>query len=206
MPNANGPSEGYLLSKGHSYYIFSLLFLLYMFDYIDRLVVVSLFPYLQKDWGLTDTQCGLLVSAVYWSIVLFSFPVSIIIDRWSRKKSIGIMALLWSLATAACAFAKTFPHLFIARSAIGIGEAGYAPGGTAMISALFPEKKRAMLVGLWNISIPLGSALGVALGGYIAVNYGWRHAFGLVALPGLIIALLFFFIRDYKTVELVKSR
>ena len=92
MSNNNGPSEGYLLSKGHSYYIFSLLFLLYMFDYIDRLVVVSLFPYLKKDWGLTDTQCGLLVSAVYWSIVLFSFPVSIIIDRWSRKKSIGIMA------------------------------------------------------------------------------------------------------------------
>ena len=205
MANNNGPSDGYLLSKGHSYYIFALLFLLYMFDYIDRLVVVSLFPYLQKDWGLTDTQCGLLVSAVYWSIVLFSFPVSIIIDRWSRKKSIGIMALLWSLATAACAFAKSFPHLFIARSAIGIGEAGYAPGGTAMISALFPEKKRALLVGLWNISIPLGSALGVALGGSIAAHYGWRHAFGLVALPGLIIALLFFFIRDYKTVELVKS-
>ncbi|MGC1402038.1 MAG: MFS transporter, partial [Thermodesulfobacteriota bacterium] len=161
--------------------------------------------YLQKDWGLTDTQCGLLVSAVYWSIVLFSFPVSIIIDRWSRKKSIGIMALLWSLATASCAFVKSFSHLFVARSAIGIGEAGYAPGGTAMISALFPEKKRALLVGLWNISIPLGSALGVALGGTIAAHYGWRHAFGLVALPGLIVALLFFFIRDYKTVELVKS-
>lgn len=206
MAETKEPSDGYLLSKGHSYYIFTLLFLLYMFDYIDRLVVVSLFPYLQKDWGLTDTQCGLLVSAVYWSIVLFSFPVSIIIDRWSRKKSIGIMSLLWSLATAACAFAKSFPHLFLARSAIGIGEAGYAPGGTAMISALFPEKKRAMLVGLWNISIPLGSAMGVALGGFIAAHYGWRHAFGLVALPGLIIALLFFFIRDYKTVELVKSR
>ncbi len=206
MLKNNGLSDGYLLSKANSYYIFSLLFLLYMFDYIDRLVVVSLFPYLQKDWGLTDTQCGLLVSAVYWSIVLFSFPVSIIIDRWSRKKSIGIMAVLWSLATAACAFASSFTHLFMARSAIGIGEAGYAPGGTAMISALFPEKKRAMLVGIWNISIPLGSAMGVALGGYIAAHYGWRHAFGLVALPGLIIALLFFFVRDYKTVELVKSQ
>jgi predicted MFS family arabinose efflux permease len=206
MLNHDSRSEGYLLSKSNSYYIFSLLFLLYMFDYIDRLVVVSLFPYLQKDWGLTDTQCGLLVSAVYWSIVLFSFPVSIIIDRWSRKKSIGIMAVLWSLATAACAFANSFTHLFMARSAIGIGEAGYAPGGTAMISALFPEKKRAMLVGIWNISIPLGGALGVALGGYIAAHYGWRHAFGLVALPGLIIALLFFFVRDYKTIELVKSQ
>ena len=101
---------------------------------------------------------------------------------------------------------QNFTHLFVARSAIGIGEAGYAPGGTAMISALFPEKKRAWLVGIWNMSIPLGSALGVALGGYIAVRYGWRQAFGLVAFPGLIIALLFFFVRDYKTVELTKSQ
>jgi MFS family permease len=206
MNKVNSDSEGYLLSKGYSYYVFILLFLLYLFDYMDRMVVVSLFPYLQRDWGLTDTQCGLLVSAVYWAIVLFSFPVSLLIDRWSRKKSIGLMAVLWSLATAACAFTKNFSQLFAARTAIGLGEAGYAPGGTAMISALFPEKKRALLVGIWNSSIPLGSAIGIALGGYIAVHYGWRQAFGLVALPGFIVAVLFFFIRDYKTVELVKTR
>ena len=200
------PANGYLLSKGYSYYVFALLFLLYMFDYIDRLVVVSLFPFLKKDWGLTDTQCGLLVSAVSWSILVFSFPASVIIDRWSRKKSIGVMAVLWSLATVACAFTRSFPQLFLARTAIGIGEAGYAPGGTAMISALFPEKKRSLIVGIWNASIPLGSALGIALGGLIALHYGWRQAFGIVALPGLVIALLFFFVKDYRTVELVKTR
>ena len=62
-----------------------------------------------------------------------------------------------------------------------------------------------MIVGIWNASIPLGSALGIALGGFIATRYGWRHAFGIVALPGLLIALLFFFVKDYRTVELVKS-
>jgi len=201
----NGIQNGFLLSKGHSYYVFILLFLLYMFDYIDRLVVVSLFPFLKTDWGLSDTQCGMLVSAVYWSILIFSFPVSIFVDRWSRKKSIGVMAVLWSIATVACAFTKNFTQLFAARTAIGIGEAGYAPGGTAMISALFPEKKRSIMVGIWNMSIPIGSALGIALGGFIAVKYGWRHAFGVVALPGLIIAVLFFFTKDYKTVELVRS-
>ena len=77
--------------------------------------------------------------------------------------------------------------------------------GTAMISALFPEKKRSLIVGIWNASIPLGSALGIALGGLIATRYGWRQAFGIVALPGLLIALLFFFVKDYRTVELVKS-
>ena len=199
------PPEGYLFSRAYTSYVFLLLWLLYFFDYIDRMVVVSLFPFLKADWGLTDTQCGAMVSAVYWAIVLFSFPASIVIDRWSRKKSIGIMAVLWCLATAACAFTKNFGQLFAARTAIGIGEAGYAPGGTAMISALYPEKKRAFMVGIWNASIPLGMAAGIVIGGFIASRWGWRHAFGIVALPGLIIALLFFFLRDYKTVGLEKS-
>ncbi|HOG06926.1 MAG: MFS transporter [Syntrophales bacterium] len=193
------------ISRGQTYFIFGLLFLLYMFDYIDRLVVSSLFPFIKAEWGLSDTQCGLLISAVYWSILIFSLPVSILVDRWSRKKSIALMALLWSLATGACAFTRSFGQLFAARTAIGLGEAGYAPGGTAMISALFPEEKRAKILGLWNASIPLGSALGIVLGGVIADRFGWRHAFGIVAIPGMIIALLFFFVKDYKTVALIKS-
>jgi MFS family permease len=198
-------SEGYLLSKRYSYYIFILLFLLYFFDYVDRMIVTSLFPYIQKEWGLTDTQSGLLVSVVYWSIVVFVFPVSILVDRWSRKKTIGIMALIWSLATALCAFTKTFPQLLMTRSGIGIGEAGYAPAGTAMLSGLFPPEKRSRMMGLWNMSIPLGIAVGIAVGGFVAQHWGWRHAFGLVALPGAIAAILFFFVKDYKTVDLVKT-
>jgi len=190
--------------RSSPYFIFTLLFLLYMFDYMDRLVIVSLFPFLKLEWGITDTQCGLLVSAVYWSILIFTLPVSILIDRWSRIKTIGLMAVLWSAATLACAFTKNFGQLFAARTAIGLGEAGYAPGGTAMISALFPQHRRAKMLGIWNASIPLGSALGIALGGIIADHFGWRHAFGLVALPGFIIALLFFCVKDYKTVPLIR--
>jgi len=201
----NNDQQGYLFSKGYSYYVFGLLFLLYMFDYIDRMVIVSLFPYLKQDWGLTDTQCGLLVSTVYWSIVLLSFPISVVIDRWSRKKSIGVMAVVWSIATISCAFTKNFFQLFLARVAVGAGEAGYAPGGTAMISALFPEKKRSIMVGIWTAALPLGSAIGIVAGGFIAVHLGWRHAFGIVALPGFLIAILFFFIRDYKTVTLEQA-
>jgi len=190
------------LPKRQAYYIFMLLFLLYMLDYIDRMVVVSLFPYIRHDWGLTDAQCGLLVSAVYWAILIFTLPASIAIDRWSRKKSIGIMSVLWSFATFLCAVTQNFWQLFSVRAFIGIGEAGYAPGGTAMISALFPAELRARMLGIWNASIPLGSALGIALGGLIAEHFGWRHAFGIVAIPGLIVALLFFRVKDYKTVDL----
>jgi MFS family permease len=186
-------------------YIFVLLFLLYFFDYVDRTVVTSLFPFIQRDWGISDAECGMLVSAVYWSILIFTFPISILVDRWSRKKTIGLMAVFWSLATAACAFMPNFKALFGARTAIGVGEAGYAPGGSAMISGLYPEEKRARMFGIWNASIPLGSAVGIALGGIIAKSLGWQHAFGLVAIPGLIVAILFFFVKDYKTVDLTKT-
>jgi MFS family permease len=204
MNDLTAPRE-YKLSRAGSYYIFILLFLLYFFDYVDRMVVTSLFPFIKKEYGLTDAQSGMLVSTVYWSIVAFVFPVSILVDRWSRKKTIGVMALLWTAATVACAFTKTFPQLLMARSGIGIGEAGYAPAGTAMLSGLFPAEKRSRMLGFWNISIPLGIAVGIALGGYVAQTWGWRHAFGLVALPGVVVAILFFFVKDYKTVELVKT-
>jgi MFS family permease len=204
MNNVSAPKE-YKLSKLNTYYIFTLLFLLYFFDYVDRMIVTALMPYIKLEYGLTDTQSGLLVSVVYWSIVVFVLPVSILVDRWSRKKTIGIMAFIWSMATLACAFTKTFPQLLMTRSAIGIGEAGYAPAGTAMLSGLFPPEKRSRMMGLWNMSIPLGIAVGIGVGGFVAQHWGWRHAFGLVAIPGALIAILFFFVKDYKTVELVQT-
>ena len=194
--------QGYLFSKGYSNYVFILLFLLYLFDYADRMVVTSMFTSIEKDWGITHTQSGLLVSAVYWAIVILTFPVSILVDRWSRTKTIGIMAILWSLATALCALTGNFIQLFMARLLIGVGEAGYAPGGSAMISGLYPVDKRAKMMGLWNASIPLGTAIGVLMGGIIAQHLGWKHAFGIVAVPGLIVAILFLFVKDYKTVDL----
>lgn len=201
MKNPND-QKGYLFSRGYSNYVFVLLFLLYMFDYVDRSVVTSMFSSIEHDWGITHTQSGMLMSAVYWAIAILTFPVSLLVDRWSRSKTIGIMAVVWSLATALCAITGNFIQLFMARLLIGVGEAGYAPGGNAMISGLFPVEKRSKMIGIWNASIPLGTAIGVALGGIIATRLGWKHAFGLVAFPGLIVAILFLFVKDYKTVDL----
>jgi MFS family permease len=195
-------SQGYLFSKGYSNYVFILLFLLYMFDYIDRAVVTSMFTFIEKDFGITHTQSGLLISAIYWAIVLLTFPVSLLVDRWSRSKTVGIMAIFWSLATVLCALTGNYVQLFMARILIGVGEAGYAPGGTAILSGLYPIEKRSRMMGIWNASIPLGTAIGVLLGGIIATRLGWKHAFGLVALPGFIVAILFLFVKDYKTVDL----
>ncbi len=206
MPEATKTTnEGYILKSGQRTYIFVLLFLLYFFDVVDRCMVSSMFPFIKKEWGLTDMQSGLLVSTVYWSIVVFVIPGSIIIDRWSRRKTISIMAVLWSIASMACAFVGNFTQLLTARTFLGIGEAGYGAGGTAMITGLYPIEKRGRMMGLWNASIPLATAVAIALGGIIATRWGWRAAFGLTALPGLIVAVLFFFIKDYKTVSLVKT-
>jgi MFS family permease len=193
---------GYLFSKGYSNYVFILLFMLYVFDYADRMVVTSMFTSIQKDWSISDTQCGWLVSVIYLAIGILTFPISILIDRWSRTKTIGLMAIVWSLATALCAITGSYVQLFMARILIGFGEAGYAPGGSALISGMYPVEKRSKMMGLWNASIPLGSAIGVGMGGIIAQSLGWKHAFGIVAVPGLIIAILFLFVKDYKTVDL----
>lgn len=194
--------QGYLFSKSYSNYVFILLFLLYLFDYADRMVVNSMFTSIQKDWFISDTQCGWLVSVIYLAIGLLTFPVSIVIDRWSRTKTIGIMAIVWSIATAFCAFTGNYVQLFMARIFIGFGEAGYAPGGSALISGMYPMEKRSKMMGIWNASIPLGSAIGVTMGGIIAQSLGWKHAFGIVAVPGLLVAILFLFVKDYKTVDL----
>jgi predicted MFS family arabinose efflux permease len=190
-------------SARRTFWLFVMLYLLYMVDYIDRQVVSSLFPFLKADLGISDTQAGLLISAVYWSIVVFAFPVSILIDRWSRRKSIGIMVAVWSVATGLAVFAKSFSQLLLTRFGVGVGEAGYSPGGTAMISAMYPAHKRSRMMGIWSSSLPLGAAIGVTLGGFIATRWGWKHAFGIVALPGLLLAVLFYFYaRDYRTIKL----
>jgi MFS family permease len=194
--------EGYLFSKSYTNYVFMLLFLLYMFDYIDRVVVTSMFTSIESDYSISHTQSGMLVSAVYWAIVLLTFPASLLVDRWNRSKTIGFMAVMWSIATALCALTGNFIQLLFARALIGVGEAGYAPGGTAMIAGMYPQEKRSRMMGLWNASIPLGTAIGILLGGIIATHWGWKRAFGLVAFPGLIVAILFIFVKDYKTVDL----
>ena len=197
--------QEFQVSKGYANYVFLLLFLLYLFNYVDRMVIASLFPYLKVEWNLTDTDCGWFASIVTLMMTLFVFPVSLLVDRWSRKKAIAAMAVVWSFATAACALTKNFTQLFAMRAVVGGGEAAYTSGGHAMIAAYFPEEKRATMNGLFTAAIPMGTAIGVILGGVIAVKLGWRYAFGLLAIPGLIVAILFFWVKDYKTVMITKK-
>jgi len=192
-------------AKVRAYYVLSLIFILYMFDYADRLVITSFLDSIKHDWHVSDTQLGMLTGIVNLFVAIFVLPMSILVDRWSRKKMIAIMAIFWSIASLACAFAVNYQQLLIFRAFTGLGEAAYASAAVALISKSFPRNNRAQHIGIYNAAAPLGAGLGIMIGGHIAASLGWRYSFGLVALPGMFLALLFFTIRDYPTLPLQET-
>jgi MFS family permease len=198
----SGQNEIYQPGRRGAAITLLLLCLTLLFDYADRMVVGALIPFIKQDWGLSDQALGSLTSVIYLTIAVFVVPLSVLVDRWSRRKMISVMVFVWSLATLACAFTRNYGQLLVARALVGLGEAGYAPAGTASLAAAFPREARARALGVWNAFIPIGAAVGFVVGGYVGQHYGWRHAFGLVSLPGIILAVLFWFTRDYQTVSL----
>src|SRR5215467_131882 len=198
-------SDGYLYGRGAAWFAYAMTVALMIFDYVDRQVIVSMFPMLKAAWNLSDKQLGLLVSVISITVAVFGIPVAWIADRVSRVKSIVVMAVLWSIACISCMFAQSYGQLLAARAVVGLGEAGYGSVGAAMVATHFPQRMRGGLLGGFFASASIGSVLGVILGGVIAARFGWQAAFGVVGIPGLVIALLYLFVRDYQTVETVTA-
>ncbi|MGH6624090.1 MAG: MFS transporter, partial [Burkholderiaceae bacterium] len=191
------------VSRRYAWWVFAILVALMVVDYVDRQVVVSMFPHLKKQWDLSDSQLGGLVSIVSIIVALGTVPLSLLADRWSRVKSIFLMVLIWSLATIACALAQSYLQLMGFRALIGVGEAAYGSVGVALLATLFPARMRSMVLGAFFAAGIVGSVLGVVLGGVISEHWGWQAGFGVVGAPGLLLAVLFVLtVRDYKTVAL----
>jgi predicted MFS family arabinose efflux permease len=182
--------------------VFGAAFALMVLNFADRHVVVAAFPQLEAEWGASDVQLGALVSVVSVTVALGALPAALLVDRWSRVRAIAVMASVWSVAAAAAGLAQSYGQLFTARAAVGAGEAGYGPAAGALLATIFPAGRRATVLGAFQAAASLGAMLGVALGGVVAVRWGWRAAFVVVALPGLAVALLFLRFRDYPTVRL----
>lgn len=194
--------DDYLFGRGPAWFAFAMTLALMVIDYVDRQIIVSLFPYMKADWGLSDKQLGALVSVVSVTVAAGALPVALFADRASRVKSIVAMATVWSLATISCMFTRGYGQLLAARSLVGLGEAGYGSVGAALIASHFPSRMRSALLAGFFASASVGSVLGVMLGGLIAARWGWQTAFGVVGLPGLVLALLYLKVRDYRTVAL----
>lgn len=175
--------------SGKQWRILLILMLVNFVNYVDRQIVFALFPFLRHDFGLSFVQLGYLATAFTVVLSLASFPLGMLADRVSRRAVISAGVLFWSGATFFSGLAGSFRSLLMARGLVGIGEAAYTPAGTAVISAAFPKEVRARVQGAFDIGMFIGGATGISLGGYMAAKFGWRHAFFLVGIPGVILGL-----------------
>lgn len=161
-----------------------------LFNYFDRYVLSAVLPSLQADLGLDDSKAGHLATIFMLGYFLTSPFFGWLGDRTSRKWLIAGGILIWSSATVMTGFAASVGMLLFWRAMVGVGEASYATVSPAWLSDVYPEEKRNNALTIFYTAIPIGAALGSVIGGIIAANYGWRHAFIWAGAPGLLLALL----------------
>lgn len=194
------PDDVWPIDKRYALFTAVIIFFIGMFDLVDRQVIASLFPHLKEEFALSDKQLGMLVSAVNISISVLVVPSAYLVDHWSRKKMIFLMGTIWSVSTLLCGFVTGFTHLLMARLLCGFGEAGYQPAGQSLLSACFPRKYRATATAIVTCGMSLGAPVGLMIGAFVSEHWGWRHAFGVVAIPGLLLSFLALRMHDFKVV------
>jgi MFS family permease len=176
--------------------VLSLIFAVSLFNYIDRQVLYAVFPLIKKDLFLSDTQLGLLASSFMIVYMCFAPLVGYFGDKYRRPAIIGISAVFWSVATIFTGLTRSYPQMLFTRSAVGVGEAGYGTVSPSYLAEWFPVEKRARVMALYALAIPVGSAIGYLLGGVLGQHFGWRSAFYIVAVPGIILGYAAFFLKE----------
>jgi len=169
--------------------VLTTLMLVNFVNYVDRQVIFSMFPAIRRDFSLTYAQLGYLAAAFTVVLSLSTFPLGVLADRFSRRSVISAGVLFWSGATFLSGLAGSFRSLLAARALVGVGEAAYTPAGAAVLSATFPREVRARVQGSCDLGMFAGGATGIAIGGMMAESFGWRAAFFLVGVPGLLLGL-----------------
>jgi MFS family permease len=183
-------------ARRYASYVFWVMFSINLFNYLDRYVLPAVLSSIQSQFRLTDTQSGALGTAFLLVYAVGALPLSIWADRGIRKNVVGLCVGIWSVATFLSGLATGFWTLFVARALVGIGEAGYYPAGTSLLSDYFPRERRAQVMSRWGAGSLVGLAVGFSLGGIIAGALSWRAAFFLTAVPGLLFAFLAWRLRE----------
>ncbi|PHR62077.1 MAG: hypothetical protein COA43_00070 [Robiginitomaculum sp.] len=164
---------------------------------------------IKAEFGLSDGQIGVLTGLAYALLYAAAgIPIGYLIDRTNRRNLLAGLVTIWSACTAMCGLTQNYWQLLFARLAVGATEAGGAPTALSMIGDLFPERLRATAVSIFWTSTAIGTAVSFGIGGYVAVNYGWRATFFIAGLPGLFLAgLLMFTMRepDRGTMDMNKT-
>jgi len=184
--------------KRYMWVVLAILFLINMVNYMDRFIMSILVEPVRKEFGLSDTEAGLLTglgfALVYGLLIL---PVARLSDRFCRNRLLALAVAAWSVLTTLCGAATSFTTLLLARAGVGVGEAAGLPASHSLASDFFPSRQRAMALAVIGLGGTVGSTLGLLIGGVVSQHYGWRHAFFAAGLPGIVLALVvFLFLRE----------
>lgn len=195
-PNAAPGAE----RPGYRFYVLAVLILIYMLNFLDRQIIGILAAPLKAHFGMSDSQFGLLGGIAFASVYsTLAIPLAWLADRFSRVWIMTGALAVWSGFTALCGVAGSFTQLFLFRMGVGVGEAGGVAPAYSLIADYFPPHQRARALAAFAFGIPLGTAAGTLVGGLLAATYGWRTAFIVVGLIGLLVApLLRLTVRDPK--------
>lgn len=182
--------------KQAGYYALAVLFLINALNFFDRQIIGAVGEPIRKEFGLGDTALGVLNVAFTLVYAFVGLPLGKLADKFPRKTILSAGVFVWSLFTAASGLANSFWQIFALRLGVGIGEASCAPAANSLIGDYFPPEKRAKATSVFMLGLPVGLALSFAVSGAIAKAYGWRMAFIVAGLPGLLCVALAFFIRE----------
>ncbi|MFM5955257.1 MAG: spinster family MFS transporter [Novosphingobium sp.] len=168
------------------------LLIVYVFNFLDRQIVNILAEPIRKDLGISDTQVGLMTGLAFAMFYTFlGLPIARYADKpgTDRGRLIAVALAIWSVMTALCGLAQNFAQLLLARIGVGVGEAGCTPAAHSLIADRVPAERRPGAMAFYALGIPIGSLLGMMIGGVLADTLGWRKAFMIVGMPGVILAL-----------------
>lgn len=172
-------------------YTLLVLVVVYTVNFIDRQILSILLESIKADLGLTDQALGFLAGFAFAAFyAVMGIPIALWADRGNRRNLISLALLIWSVMTALSGLAQNFLHLALARIGVGIGEAGCSPPAHSLISDYYPPENRATAMGIYSLGIPLGIMFGLFAGGWINQEYGWRLAFFVVGVPGIMLSAL----------------
>jgi MFS family permease len=184
-------------SKAYAYYALTLLTSVYVLNFLDRVIILYLFPLIKKEFSFSDLQLSLFgTTAFALFYTTLGIPFGRLADKRSRVKLIAIGLAVWSLFTALTGFAWDFWSLFFCRLMVGVGEATLGPAAISLLADYFPPSKRATVTSIYSAGIAIGAGLAAFFGGTIGELYGWRMAFYIFGFPGILIAIPVFLLKE----------
>jgi MFS family permease len=172
------------------------LFAINAMNFFDRQILGAVGEAVRREWGMSDGAMGALGTAFTLLYAFVGVPLGRLSDQTGRKWILSAGVFVWSLTTVASGFARNFWQLFVLRLGVGVGEASCAPAATSLIGDLFPARRRARALSIFMLGLPIGIALSFAVSGTIARSYGWRPAFYVAGIPGLLCAIAVLFVRE----------